>query len=338
MGIEVTHADDADLERWNSYAERSPHGTAFHRLEALETLAEHSGTELHTLIGKKGQETVGIFPVFEKTTAGVTTVFSPPPRLLVTYLGPALLNFGKMKRRKAEKQHGRFVDGALEWMDEELDPHYTHITTPVGYEDLRPYRWAGFEATPGYTYRVDLLDDHDEMLSEFSSDARRNVTNTDADAYEIVTYEGDVDAVKRIRNRVEDRYDEQDKEYLLDEDFVVDLARRMPEHVRPVEIYADDEFAGGMITLDDGDTVYRWQGSVRFDVDVPANDLLDWHIMTDAVERGRTQYDMVGANTKRLNEYKSKFGPRLVAYHNLERGGPVMKAGAALYKRFSAGK
>jgi hypothetical protein len=335
MGIEVTSADDADIDRWNRYVEQSPQGTAFHRLEVLRCLADHSGADLQLLVGRKGQEPVGLFPVFEFRRAGMSAALSPPPGLLVTYLGPALLNFGKVKRRKAEKRHGRFVDQALEWIDEEIDPRYTHVTTPVGYDDLRPYQWAGFEVSPSYTYRVDLLDDREELLAEFSSDARRNVTNTDDGTYEVVAHEGDADAARRIRNRVEERYAEQGVEYPLDEAFVVDLVERLPEHVRPVEIYADGEFAGGMITLDDGDTVYRWQASVRFDVDVPANDLLDWAVMSDAVDRGRSQYDLVGANTERLCEYKSKFGPRLVAYHNLERGGPVVKAGAAVYKRLS---
>lgn len=74
----------------------------------------------------------------------------------------------------------------------------------------------------------------------------------------------------------------------------------------------DGEFVGGIVVLDDGDRVYRWQGGVRVDgYDFPANDLLDWHVMTDALDRGVAEYDLVGADNERISEYKAKFGPVL---------------------------
>jgi hypothetical protein len=56
--------------------------------------------------------------------------------------------------------------------------------------------------------------------------------------------------------------------------------------------------------------------------------------MTEGRERGATAYDLIGANTKRLNKYKAKWSPDLSAYHVAEFGHPVVRAAAHLYKQY----
>lgn len=333
MSIEIRDARREDeLEAVSRYVEQSPHGTPFHRPEALAVLADHAGGEYHVLVGYKGQEPVGVFPVVEIKKAGVSTVFSPPPGLLVTFLGPALLNFEKLKQRKAERRHERFIEGCLAWLDDELNPRYTHVRTPPGYEDLRPYHWNGFSVEPFYTYCVDLDADPDDLIMSFSSDARKNIRDAATDRYEI--REGGVDAVGRIFERIRDRYEEQDESYPLTREFVTDLYRGLPDgSVRPYECYVDSEFAGGILALEDDRTLYRWQGGARFDLDLAVNDLLDWHLIEEGMARDRDRYDLVGANTRRLNDYKAKFAPELTTYYSVEGGTPAMRLLASLYKR-----
>ena len=96
-------------------------GTLFHRWGALEVIEAHSGATMHPLVGYKGQEPVGLFPGFGVTTAGLGTLFSPPPNLLVPYLGPALLNYEKLSTRKAERRHQQFVEESLALVFEAVD-------------------------------------------------------------------------------------------------------------------------------------------------------------------------------------------------------------------------
>ena len=332
-GIEVREADANDIEKWNGYVERSPDANAFHTYEALQVMAKHSNSTLHPLLGFKGQEPVGIFPLFEITKGPVSTVFSPPPALLVSYLGPALLNMEKLKQRKAERRHKRFINGCMDWLDAELDPKYMHLRTDGRYGDLRPLLWQGFEARPRHTYVVDLSPGEDALLQGFSSDARSNIrSGEDANC---VIEEGGYAAIEGIVSKVQSRYDAQDKQYPLTPEFVADLYEAMPEGtVRPYACKVDGEFQGGMIALEDDDTVYRWQGGAKHDADIPVNDLVDWRIITDAIDRGLTTYDLVGANEERLCGYKAKFGPSLRTYYELERGTRSMNVVSNLYKRF----
>ena len=330
-GIDVSVVDDR--EQWNRCVERSPHATPFHHWAALDVLADHAGATLYPLVGYKGQEPVGILPLFELKKGPLSAVFSPPPDLWVPYLGPALCNFQKLKRRKVERRHRRFVEGCLDLIESECSPRYTLLRTATRYPDVRPFEWNDYEITPRHTYVVDISVDQETLLSQFSSDARSNIrTVRDADC---VVEEGGVADIKRTIEQVQARHDAQGETYLLEPSVVVDLYEQLPDgYVRPYACRVDGEFAAGMVTLEDDSTIYRWQGGAKPDVDLPVNDYIDWTIIGEASERGRTNYDLVGANNPRLCGYKAKFDPDLASYYSVQKGTRSMNVVSEVYKRF----
>jgi hypothetical protein len=334
MSIHITTVDDDAFDRWNDNVARSEHGTPFHRFETLRVLAAETDTELHLLVGYKGEEPVGLFPVFEMSRPAVSAVFSPPPDLRIPALGPILLGVDGMKRGRRERRHLRFIERCLEWLDAEFSSvgRYMHCRTGARYTDLRPFWWNGFRVSPEFTYVVDIDRDESDLLSAFSRDARTNVRALDREDCTVEV--GDIHAIEPITEQVRSRYAEQGHSYHITPAFVRDLYRSLPEgHVRPYVCTVDGEFAGGVLTLETQDTIYRWQGAADHDVDIPVSDVLDWWIISDARERGIERYDFVGASTQRLNRYKAKFDPELRAYHSVERGGPVMNLIASLYVR-----
>jgi len=336
MSIEVKTGPEADLDRWNDYVERATAGDLFHRQETLEIQARHKDCRVHQLVGYKGQEPVGIFPIFEISKGPVTTAFSPPPDIRIPYQGPALLNMGKLKQRKAERRHQQFIEACMEWIESNLNPRYTHIRLHGSYPDLRPLMWEGFEVDPEYTYLVDLTPDEDDVLMSFSSDARSNIRDG-RDAEDFVIEVGDRAAALQILEQVRNRYENQGISFHLSDDFVTQLYDELPSgSIRPYTCHVDGEFVGGILAYEHGDTIFRWQGGVRpdADVDVSINDLHDWAVMDDAMERNISTYDLVGAENRRINKYKAKFNPNLQPYYTLERGSLAMNVAAHLYKQF----
>jgi hypothetical protein len=330
MSIDISLITEADT--WDRYVDQSPGTGPFHHHGALVTLADHSGATPHLLAGFKGQEPVGVFPVFELAVGPIATAFSPPPDLRVPYLGPAVLNMAKLKSRKADRRRRRFIEGCLDYIADTIAPRYTHVRTDRRYRDTRPFKYRDWQVTPNYTYAVALDAPPEDLLMRMSSDARRNVRNTDGDRYTIA--EGGPDDAIRILDQVRARYAAQDIEYRIDEAFVRELIDRTPAGVvRPYACRVDGEFAGGILALEDEDTIYRRQGGVKTDVDLPVNDLLDWHLVTEGVERGLDWYDLVGAEDPRINEYKSKFAPELQTYYSLTDSGRVTGALAGAYDR-----
>ncbi|GAB3689741.1 hypothetical protein GCM10028857_25440 [Salinarchaeum chitinilyticum] len=321
-----------DAEAWNELVERSEETTPFHRYEALEVLAEHSGTTLYPYVGYKGQEPIGLFPVFALERWPLRTAFSPPPDLEVSYLGPAQLNGHSAKQRKAEKRHRRFVEAVVDAVDEEIAPHYAHVRAGTAYDDPRPFIWNDFDPTPRYTYHVDLTPDVDDLFMSFSSDVRQNVRKAEEFDYELEL--GDGDDVERIIERVQARHDEQDVTYNVTPAFARDLYESLPEGAaRAYVCELDGAFVGGKITLEDEETCYGWQTVTDLESDLPATDLIDWTVMQAAKERGRERIDLIGANDQRLCGYKAKFNPEVRTHYSLESSSAPTDAIKAVYKR-----
>ncbi|RLM54039.1 GNAT family N-acetyltransferase [Halobellus sp. Atlit-31R] len=327
MNVEVRPVDD----EWNALLDQTTKATPFHRRATLDVFATHTDTTLHPLVGYKGQEPVGLLPVFELQKGPVTAAFSPPPGRKISYLGPIFLSDSSAKQRRREKTHRRFVERAMEWLDEELAPRYVNIRTPPSYEDPRPFLWADFDPRPRYTYQVDLDRSPDEILQAASSDLRSNVRNADDESYRITA--AGSDGMHRVVEHAHERHAEQNVYYGVTTPFVRDLARALPDRMDSYVCTVDGEFVGGTIVLFGDDTLYRWQSVVDFAASVPAQDLLDWHVIRQGVERGYGRYDLVGANDERLCEYKAKFAPDVATYYELERSGVAMTLAAEMYRR-----
>jgi len=312
MGIDIVEADGEELETWNDHVEQSTDASVFHRIEALRTQADHSETELHALVGYKGQE----------------------PPLWIQHLGPALLNTDGLKQRKQERRTARFIEGCLEWVGENVGASLLRVTTAGSYDDLRPFKWNGADVSPAYTYVVDLSPDLDDLIMQFSSDARKNIRNAEAIDHTVTV--GDEDDAVRIIEEVRQRYRAQDKSFNMPTGFVRDLYDTLPEgRIRPYICRADGEYLGGVLAVEDDDRIYRWQGGTKpdIDIDLAVNDVLDWEIMTDATERDIGEYDLVGADDRRIASYKAKFAPSLETFYNVERGSWSVRTLADIYSR-----
>lgn len=325
--IELTDSDD-----WNRFLESAPQGTPFHRYESLAVFADVSGTTLHPLLVRKGQEPVGLFPVFDRRVGPVPVAFSPPPNLKVEYLGPVLVERQQLKRRRRENRLAALVDGALDWVDRHISPRYFHARTGSRFEDPRPFRWRGWSVTPRHTYVVDCETDPDDLFMAFSADARSNVRNAREHGADV--FEGGRSDIGPIIDIVSGRHAAQGIEYPLDAATVRALYDALPDGVvRPYVCELDGEFVGGQVDLELGDSHFVWAGTSQRDLDVDPNDLIEWHAIQDAMDRGVTRYDFLGANNEHISEYKSKFSPSLERYFRLERASAPAKAAASAYQR-----
>lgn len=332
MTINVTRLDDDS--RWNDLVHESRAATPFHLSGALDVLADHSDTHLHRLVGYKGEEPVGLFPVFTKHWGPFVAAFSPPPDLKLPYLGPVVLNLQKLKRRRRELRQTRLIDAFIEWLEAEHGPTFTNLRTTPGYTDPRPFIWQSFDVVPRYTYVVDLDRDPDAILESFSSDARRNITGDYDIEYTIEV--GDTAGISSVVDQVTARHDEQGERFPVDTALVTGLYEALPEGVvRPQTCRVDGEFAGGNVNLAIDGRSINWIGGAKHDHDLPVNDLLEWDYLEYAMERGESEYDLAGANNRRISRYKSKYAPDLVPYFSIQSASPSASLAASIYNLFS---
>lgn len=333
MGIDVTRMDTDARDRWNRRVERAPGAMPVHRHEALAVIADATDTTLHLLGGFKGEEPVGLLPLFAKRRGPLTFVYSPPMQVRIPYLGPLLLNTEQLKQRKAEQWHAQFVDGCLDLVDVNLDPDHVEIRTTDRYPEARPFIWNDMDVEPAYTYVVDITADEEELLRRFSSGARKSIR--EADEYDYTVEEGGERVARRVLEQLRRRYEDSDEGYYgVDPEVAVALYRALPDgRVRPYECRLDGEYVGGGISLESEDTVYHWRGGAKTRLDFPVNEVVDWHIMRRAAERGKSRFDFVGAMNRRVSEYKAKFNPELRVRYVARRRSRRVNVASSMYSR-----
>ncbi|WP_435358681.1 GNAT family N-acetyltransferase [Haloarchaeobius sp. DFWS5] len=327
MTIEVEREYDGQV--WDAVLAESTGSTCFHSAAVLRLCADQLDATLHPFIGYKGQEPVGLFPLFELQKGPVTGVFSPPPELKIPYLGPTLTQPETLKPRKREQWNYRFVEAVLDSVERDINPRFTNVRTTPTYGDERPFVWSGYDVTPRYTYRLDLTPDEDELLTSFNREARRAVTEHVGSVDIAVATEAEVD---RILTGVAGRHDEKDADYHFPRSFATRLYRMLPDDTLQAYVCRQDgELCGGMLTFEDEDTGYGWQSYGDLTRSVPVSDLLFWHAFREAKSRGCTTFDLVGANDRGLARYKAKFAPELHRYQALNRGTNYAKGAVKLY-------
>jgi hypothetical protein len=328
----------------------------FHTAPALSVLDDHAAGDLYLLGGFNGDQPVALLPLFVRYGPLRTAmVSSPPPGFNIPHLGPIVMPQSP-KRRKREKQNGEFAEMVVEALG--LDDSRTLFRTVCAptYGDPRPYRWAGFDVDAAFTYRLALDDSPEDLLTSFSKSLRREIR--DGEDSDIEVLQADREAAEAVYWHTAARYAEQGEEIGASWEYVRDLLDALDEENR-YRIYtaetADGRFLGGIIVLYSNDCAYYWLGGARTTHDgVSVNSLLHWHVIRDVAEAGTEDggndrsgsedgpiasvecYDLVGANTERLCQYKAKFGADLAHYYTIESAGPRMTLAKTAYERVNS--
>jgi len=310
----------------------------FHTPAALETLDEHTSAERRLYGAFKGQEAVGLLPVFVSSYGIGRTITSPPAGMGVPRLGPLVMPTSP-KQRKRESVTREFVELVLDEIDSDSVRSLVHMECPIDYDDPRPFQWADLKVGQEFTYVLDLAKrSADDVQSGFSRDLRKNIRR--AEETDMTVSVGDVSAAINVYDDVADRYADQGETFDVDRGFFRDLVTALGERCRTyVARDGDGEYLGGIVVLYSDDTAAFWQGGVGKSYDgVSVNSRLHWAAITDIIDEDVgvdgadvTGYDLVGANTPRLCEYKSKFGADLVPYYTVESTGVGMSAAKRVY-------
>jgi hypothetical protein len=313
----------------------------FHEPEALDVLDDHMDAELQLYGAYKGQQVVGLLPVFVNERTVGRTVFSPGISLGVPRLGP-IINPNSPKQRKWERINAELATGVIDALNINSRSTLFRMTCPLGYPDPRPYGWNEFNMEPEFTYVVDLENctDIEDAMMGFSKSLRNEMRRYDELDLTIET-EG-VDSALRIYDDVVDQYEEYGDTAPMSRQFLRDFLTELDDDRWRVYVARtpDGTYKSGIITLFSNELAYYWQGGVTASYEhVSVNNLLQRviieDIVTDPALDSVTEYDLVGANTKRLCEYKGKFNGELRPYFVIESAGVEMTVAKSVYRTVS---
>jgi hypothetical protein len=337
----VMNVDRIDFDAYESALPQTG-WDVFHHPDALRTVADHADGACRLYAARKGQETIGLLPAFVTERAVGKTVLSPPPGFSIPRLGPLLMP-NSPKRSKRERLNQSLVDAVLADVDAVESTTLFRLSTPLTYEDPRPLWWNDLSVEPRFTYVIDLPADAeiDDVMGRFGRSLRREMRKRDA--LDLTISDEGLDGARRIHHEVEQRFAEQDELPPAPRAFAEDVVRALEDRARAY--VARDEagtYHGGVIVLYSADLAYYWLGGVRNSYEnVSVNTLIHRRVMedvlTDPTLDSVSGYDLVGANTERLCEYKQQFCGDLVPYYLAESDGFGMRAVKTAYRVFQSG-
>lgn len=330
------NVEELSLDEWDRYLP-STGFEVFHTPDALSVMDRHLSGNLRLYGGFKGEQPVGLLPVFEQQRSMGRALLSPPPSSGTPHLGPIVMS-NSPKRRKRERVNQRFVSGVLDELAVDSARTLVRFVCATPYADPRPYRWAGLDVSTDFTYHLDVAaDDPAELLGSFSKSLRREIRSLKESEVTVSVVDDSIAGADLVYDDISARYAEQDEPFPLTREYVHDLVAALDDRCR-VYVARDenDSYLTGVIVLYSSDAAYYWEGGARASYDDSSvNSLLHWTVIRDvAVDPALEsvhRYDMVGANTERLCSYKAKFSPELVPYYVVESSGTTMELAKTAY-------
>ncbi|WP_262177321.1 GNAT family N-acetyltransferase [Haloarcula laminariae] len=329
------------LDEWGDLLPDSGVGP-FHQPEMLALIDEHEAGDMQLLGGFRGQQPVGLLPVFVRTMYPFRFVISPPPGLAVPWLGPVLLPTSP-KQRKREKLNEQFTEAALDAVDAGKFRTLFGIVGSPKYGDPRPYLWSDHNVEPRFNHVLELADrDAESVLQSFTRDLRKEIRKGDELAVAITT-EGAA-AAERICGELKDRHAAQGLAYPTPRSFARSVATRLGDNAKVyVARGPDGEFLSGITLLHaNGDAIF-WQGGTKANYEgVSVNSLLHWEILTDILEdpdlESVERYHFGNALNRRISRYKSKFNGEPVVNYEIKSDLMVLARKAHTARNELAGK
>jgi hypothetical protein len=229
-------------------------------------------------------------------------------------------------RQYRRESHLSLLSEEIRGLVREHRPDFTLISTGPGFTDIRPFLWDGYDARVNYTYVLDLSGSLDAIWKSLTTKKRVGITHARKMGY-AVQPSTDLRPIYDMATR---RYEEQGRTIpLMSHEYLADLQRTFPEELQVHHLLLNGTVEGGMVVVRDR-RARAWLGTTR--TADHGNELLYWSAIEGAKAAGAPLFELVGANTRHINRFKSGFNPDLEAYFTLTRRNTLGRVAEGLFR------
>jgi len=305
-----------DEERWDTFVDESASGRLFHKWDFMKITGKHTGFKFPHYGIFKGNELIGIFPLFQKQMHGINLLLSPPPlQSMIPYLGFVMgRRYDTAKQSKKESML-RIVTEDLESEFATLAPNYLAITQAPGFIDVRQFLSEGYDARIHFSYLIDLTPPLSEIWNGFSSNLRTKLRKVEKYGYRL---EKSTD-ISIFYSTVAERFSDPDINIpMISQAYFEDLFRAYPGELGLYYLYDAEGAVTGVQATQEYKVFTLWMGAPKMTA-MPGNEFLQWLLPGQAKSEGYRQMENIGANNENLNLFKSKFNPSLTLFLELSR-------------------
>ncbi len=293
--------DPGVRERWKTLENRSVIRTPFATVSYIEDLSDVLRLQVKAAFVSEEQDVAGLLFLEEKKSG--MRYNRPHGFTMFSALAATTLP-------SAAEIHSR--DTWFESLTRLLHEHLSKsdLILPPDIQDVRSFQWASWQVSPLYTFRLDISDP-DQVLSGWSNGARR-VYSKMKDQYELKSsteYEHDI-----VRMCLE-AYERSNRTPPLSSDQLEGLVLRQVRRGEAVCYTAqqgdDASPSAGIVVLGTAPDAYYW---VAGSIPGPAMTVLLGKLLYELSKKGYNTFDLVGANTPSIAEFKRRFNPVLTPY------------------------
>ena len=292
-------------ERWSALHRASVIQTPFAALHYVEDLADVLNLPVRALFVRQEEKDIAGALVILSRKLGIpyvsTSGFTPFSAIAATRLP-----------REAEI-HAR--ESWLDLLAMNLGSNIGKVDLflPPLIRDVRSFQWSSWRVTPFYTFRLSISDP-DLCISNWSEGARR-IHARMGNRYQLVCSDRDEHEIVRLAL---DSYNRQNRRPPLSSDklegLVLRQVRRKTATCYTVHENESQTPSAGVAVLGSGKDAYYW---VAGSTPGPAMTVLIGKMIYSLSQAGYQTFDMVGANTPSIAEFKRRLNPSLVSYFHV---------------------
>ncbi len=287
--------DPAAEARWKALWENSPQRSAFSSIAYAQGAAAAFGLRLNMhLVSRDGIDEAGAF-IWWRQRLGTRQATLPPFTQYSAVVTRKTPTPAAINRRQAP----------LEALLQGLKARYKGLLLLLDVADPRPAQWRHWRVSPLFTYRLDPA----LRQTPWSTTTRRTWRKYGR----VFKTTESQDRAQTIIRLCEASYQRHGRKLPASEGTLLRLIEHLGPSVRCFVTARPDAAhpEAGLAVLHDGRTAHYWvAGSTKG----PSMTVLIGHVLELLHDAGITTFDMVGANTASIAEFKRQFGGELTQY------------------------
>ena len=296
-----------DFAKWDELVEK--HGTIFQSIKWTEIFEPHIR---RVGIFDKNGTLIGGFIYYEKRISGLKILLNPP---YTPSIGPFYNSLAEKKVTKLNERR-EIIKTMAQYIDTQKAVIVSIQLSPGIYDNL-PFFWKNYKVVPLCTYRINLLQDQEEIFFNFSPERRRNIKRALKDGI-LIEETSEVyiliDLVNKIFNRQNKKYPKTVMQKILE---------RFPPGGENAKLFVAYDSSVPVSTL-----YMIFDKNVSYNL-IPAHNpemshssagaLLVWHAIQESQKMGLKIFDFEGSMIPSIEKFFRGFGGDLTLYYRINK-------------------
>jgi hypothetical protein len=212
-----------------------------------------------------------------------------------------------------------------------FSPNYVLISTIPNFLDIRPFKWNDYTVDTHFTYIINLNRTLDEIWNGFKKILRKQIKQAESSNLKLLNS----DNISIFYELEKKRYEEQGMNFPINsKEYLQDLIKAYPVNFGLYYLYDSNEEIIGTITTQEYKRFILWMGNTKIKKEIYGNEYIIWKLIQKAKSENYQKIEIIGAEIKRLCQFKSKFNPSLEINFNIYKKDAFGKLAEWTYLNF----